>query len=330
MEPVEGVENVPKSRWKLVSCVTPHATHTQVCSLCKERVGACIQCENKSCFTAFHVTCARQMGLLMSMKLMGADEQMRAYCDKHLPLDWKTANDDDTDDNDDDYRDSETDDDSYAQAAATPVPNKRVRKLSPAFRPVTPKTARAYTKSYRPGPPIVPRLIVNKLLDYVAKVSFHKKKAFVERLCRFWSLKREARRGAPLLKRLHLEPWTATSESREQTEAERAKKLEVSTEYAFSLTPVPHHPPQRPRKGPPPRRARAQARKGKAPTGARDPGDCGQLHLLALHYAAGSAGQSHRDGQVAALPAPSQQRGRAGLLRRDCRAHVVVPDRGEA
>lgn len=74
MEPVEGVENVPKNRWKLV------------CSLCKERVGACIQCENKSCFTAFHVTCARQTGLLMSMKLMGADGQMKAYCEKHLPV----------------------------------------------------------------------------------------------------------------------------------------------------------------------------------------------------------------------------------------------------
>lgn len=74
MEPVEGVDMVPKSRWKL---------H---CSLCKERVGACIQCENKSCFTAFHVTCARQAGLLMSMKLMGADGQLKAYCEKHLPV----------------------------------------------------------------------------------------------------------------------------------------------------------------------------------------------------------------------------------------------------
>jgi hypothetical protein len=57
-----------------------------VCSLCKERVGACIQCEKPSCFTAFHVTCARQAGLLMSMKLMGADGQLKAFCDKHLPV----------------------------------------------------------------------------------------------------------------------------------------------------------------------------------------------------------------------------------------------------
>lgn len=93
-------------------------------------------------------------------------------------------------------------------------------------RKVTTKSARAHAKSYRPGPPIVPRMIVNKLLDYIGKISIRKKQPFVERLCRYWSLKREARRGAPLLKRLHLEPWTATTESKEQTDAEKAKNLE--------------------------------------------------------------------------------------------------------
>ncbi len=44
-------------------------------------------------------------------------------------------------------------------------------------------------------------------------------------IARYWSLKREARRGAPLLKRLHLEPWTASSQNKEQTDAQKGKKL---------------------------------------------------------------------------------------------------------
>jgi len=174
------------------------------------------------------------MGLLMSMKLMGADGQLRAYCDKHLPAEWRENREEDTDDNDTDYHETETEDD--FEVETTPVPRKRGRPpkvAPPPPKTVTPKTARAHTKSYRPGPPIVPRMIVNKLLDYVAKVNMRKKQQFIERLCRYWSLKREARRGAPLLKRLHLEPWTATSESREQTQAEKAMKMEVSLELVL-------------------------------------------------------------------------------------------------
>jgi hypothetical protein len=77
---------------------------------------------------------------------------------------------------------------------------------------VTTKTARAHAKSYRPGPPIVPMLIVQRLLEYVARISIRKRQQFIERLCRYWSLKREARRGAPLLKRLHLEVGPSSRE----------------------------------------------------------------------------------------------------------------------
>lgn len=69
------------------------------------------------------------------------------------------------------------------------------------------KFARAYAKSYTLGPPLVPNLILTRLLAYVGKISIRKKQDFVALVCRYWSLKREARRGAPLLKRLHLEPW---------------------------------------------------------------------------------------------------------------------------
>ena len=60
MEPVDGLEAIPKSRWKLVRCPTANETTNfardrvscvdgsslseQLCYLCKKRVGACIQC----------------------------------------------------------------------------------------------------------------------------------------------------------------------------------------------------------------------------------------------------------------------------------------------
>jgi len=90
------------------------------------------------------------------------------------------------------------------------------------------KSARAYAKMYRTGPPLVPALIVNRIISYISKVTLRKKLEFVHTLCRYWSLKREARRGAPLLKRLHLEPWTATAGVRIRSDQEKRMKMDVS------------------------------------------------------------------------------------------------------
>lgn len=67
------------------------------------------------------------------------------------------------------------------------------------------KAARAYARTYKTGPPLVPAYIVDKVLAYISKVQLRKKNNVVLSICKYWSLKREARRGAPLLKRLHLE-----------------------------------------------------------------------------------------------------------------------------
>ena len=94
--------------------------------------------------------------------------------------------------------------------------------------PKSSQSARAYNKTYKPGPPLVPKIIVNRILHYISRIQVRHKQEFVHLVCRYWSLKREARRGAPLLKRLHLEPWTALSGSKQQTDQEKAAKLDVS------------------------------------------------------------------------------------------------------
>ena len=67
------------------------------------------------------------------------------------------------------------------------------------------KAARAYARTYKTGVPLVPQYIVTRVMDYISKATPRKKPHVVLAICKYWSLKREARRGAPLLKRLHLE-----------------------------------------------------------------------------------------------------------------------------
>lgn len=81
MEPIEGIDLIPKNRWKLI------------CYICKQKKGACIQCSNRNCFQAYHVTCGKRAGIYMNMTkgLQGAISNkltMKSYCDKHSPSYW--------------------------------------------------------------------------------------------------------------------------------------------------------------------------------------------------------------------------------------------------
>lgn len=93
--------------------------------------------------------------------------------------------------------------------------------------PRTSKKARAYAKTYKLGAPLVPALIVDRIMQYISRIKITKKEQFVHMMCRYWSLKREARRGAPLLKRLHLEPWSANATGKVQSDEELAINLNV-------------------------------------------------------------------------------------------------------
>ncbi|KAF7370922.1 Bromodomain and phd finger-containing protein 3 [Mycena sanguinolenta] len=196
MEPIIGVEKIVKQRWKLK------------CTICGTREGACIQCAKNSCFLAFHVTCARKDKLLLPMKSAQGVEPgaLTAYCDKHLPKEQADIREAAL------QAEEEEEDDQYQSA-----------QLS--------KSARAYNKTYKPGPPLVPAIIIDRILQYISKTTIRKKQDFVASMCKYWSLKREARRGAPLLKRLHLEPWTASTSLKTQGEEEKVMKLELRSAF---------------------------------------------------------------------------------------------------
>ncbi|KAF9573921.1 nuA3 HAT complex component nto1 [Mortierella alpina] len=249
MEPIDNIEKIPASRWRLT------------CYICKLRVGACIQCETKNCFRAFHVTCARKAHLYMKSKLSKVSSSggevlvYRAHCHKHTPRDYKGVVDiagaaavfarkglkkkrakvhaleDDSDDPE--YRRSGDEDVSTERrfSAAGAMGSAATSSLGGSR---TSKAALAHQKHYSPGAPLAPMYIVSRLLPFVSKLgaktpALRKTSAlnFIFTICKYWSLKRESRRGAPLLKRLHLEPWTASASAHRQTEEEKLKKLQT-------------------------------------------------------------------------------------------------------
>lgn len=81
MEPIEGIDLVPRNRWKLT------------CYICRQKIGACIQCTNRSCFQAYHVTCAKRAGLYMVMEkgvqgAVASQGLLKSFCDRHAPAHW--------------------------------------------------------------------------------------------------------------------------------------------------------------------------------------------------------------------------------------------------
>jgi len=217
MEPITDVDKVPKSRWKLN------------CYICQQKMGACIQCGNKNCYLAFHVTCARKAKLFLKMKSQhqgGIDSSvLKAFCDKHVPPDWRRTHD--TDNaiveakrwyrhamKDRKWADSQT---AALELGAPPAPdggliadggedtitvaNQKRKRAQPA------------KMSWRlpSGAPVVPAVVYNTVEASLTRFTIRKRKEFVEKACRYWTLKREARRGAALLKRLQLQLETFSS-----------------------------------------------------------------------------------------------------------------------
>lgn len=206
-EPVQDVEKVPKTRWKLT------------CYICKQKMGACIQCGHKSCFEAFHVTCARRARLCLKMKSSQSQNPLdasvlKAYCDKHSPLDWRRENDVEgaLAEAKAFYRHTLRhvrwgDSQAYALSIGSTHPVPSVEGADDDEVTGNKRKRGQPAKSWRlpSGAPVVPQAVYHNVENALIKFNVRKRKEFVQEACKYWTLKREARRGAALLKRLQLQ-----------------------------------------------------------------------------------------------------------------------------
>ena len=224
MEPVMDVEKVPKQRWRLT------------CYICRQKMGACIQCGNKNCYIAFHVTCARRARLFLKMKSTHGGPAsldasvLKAFCDKHVPAEWRR--DQNTDnaivDAMDHYRRTMRGrlwaDSQQSALTIMPAPPQDPFATESVEESSNPKITLKLNSNSRnrnqppkvvwrlpSGAPVIPHVVYNSVESALARSTIAKRKEFAAEMCKYWTLKREARRGASLLKRLQLQMETFTS-----------------------------------------------------------------------------------------------------------------------
>ncbi|KAF8471873.1 hypothetical protein BDZ91DRAFT_716713 [Kalaharituber pfeilii] len=263
MEPIDGVEKIPKQRWKLT------------CYICRQKMGACIQCSNKNCFVAFHVTCARRARLFLKMKSSqaGAPSEfniLKGFCDRHVPADWRRENDVENaiidaqefyattiknshtadgqrsgtgkasdlyyyDGNDYSYHSGQ------GEPSGTPTANG-VNQGSPSASNTNSRRKKTQSTPSKPvwklpsGAPVIPQIVFNAVCDSIARFGVRKRKEYVSEACKYWTLKREARRGAGLIKRLQLtESTTELTRRNWKGLSQGRKKLQRRLEFAAKL-----------------------------------------------------------------------------------------------
>lgn len=225
MEPVMEVEKVPKTRWKLT------------CYLCNQKMGACIQCGNKACYQAFHVTCARRARLFLKMKnthgtlsVLDGKTVLKAFCDKHCPADYSAENDVARAARDAQihykramkgriWADSQASALAIAESHRHTAPENPAEELhaGPRLSLTMGDSKKKDNTPQKPmwkmpsGAPIIPSHVFEIVANSLQRFTIRKRREFVNDMCKYWTLKREARRGAPLLKRLQAQNETFSS-----------------------------------------------------------------------------------------------------------------------
>lgn len=192
-------------------------------------MGACIQCSNKNCFVAFHVTCARRAHLFLKMKSphggIAETNYLKGFCDKHVPSEWRREHHTDTATAEakDYYRRTMRGRrwaDSQQSALAPPGPSAPgyVEDEAEHEDPLATTSNKRKRQELQKmiwrlpsGAPIIPQVVYHNVEKTLIRFNIRKRKDYVAEACKYWSLKREARRGASLLKRLQLQMETFTS-----------------------------------------------------------------------------------------------------------------------
>jgi bromodomain and PHD finger-containing protein 1 len=169
LEPIDSIDCIPAARWRLV------------CYICKQKTGACIQCNKNYCYSAFHVTCAQYAGLCMRMETVKSNDgqmmvQKMAFCDQHTPSNFGSEK--------------------------SPLENEKAREECRNKM----KQARKMLAKKRSSAPVIliPTIPPERVLEISNLVNFKKKDQFMQKLIAYWTLKRQFRNGVPLLRRLQV------------------------------------------------------------------------------------------------------------------------------
>ncbi|SCW00117.1 LAFE_0B09824g1_1 [Lachancea fermentati] len=181
MEPIEGVALISKSRWKLN------------CYICKQKMGACIQCSNKNCFTAYHVTCAKRAGLCLDFggcsisdaasNSFSSAVKLQSFCDKHSPPGWN------------DCREGIQKTRRYFGSI------NEVKVLEQSRDDSRTKKGSGCKWKTNRGTPIAPHIfaqVVRKVLD---SFKIENTERLAIEICKYWSMKRELKRGTSLVRK---------------------------------------------------------------------------------------------------------------------------------
>uniref|UniRef100_A0A8C8ZIK9 Bromodomain and PHD finger containing 3 n=1 Tax=Prolemur simus TaxID=1328070 RepID=A0A8C8ZIK9_PROSS len=243
LEPIEGIDNIPPARWKLT------------CYICKQKgLGAAIQCHKVNCYTAFHVTCAQRAGLFMKIEPMRETSlngtiftvRKTAYCEAHSPPGAATARRkgdsprslSETGDEEglkegggEEEEEEEVEEEEQEGQGGVGSPLKGVPKKSKMS--LKQKIKKEPEEAGRDTPSTVPLVTVPQIPSYrlnkiCSGLSFQRKNQFMQRLHNYWLLKRQARNGVPLIRRLHSHLQSQrNAEQREQDEKTSAVKEEL-------------------------------------------------------------------------------------------------------